>query len=508
MKTTTIKKWFKRISLSVVILTGITYFYIDYQLSQMYGGHTQVVNAEQFQIPQASLAFINATVLAEDGLHMLTEQTVVIDAGMIIAVGHDVQIPTNAKIIDAQGKYLIPGLIDSHVHLVESPNDLLLYVANGITQVREMMGNKLHLKWREEIKNGRIGPKLFVATAKLETSSTLAGWFNHWTRKDININSTAKAQKILQDSKEQGFDAVKLGSLFAIQHYREVSESSKNVDIPIIGHITLEGRLSDLFKGNQKEVAHIEELTKLLDLEFGGYSSKNADEFLAFVQQRSDEVALQLVKHNIAVISTLHLMETFVRQKHELDTILAEIQLPYANPGITEGTPLTSRGLGWIGKVNRYRLNDDYPKNRLEGNKIYWNTYVKAQKIMLKKMLQHNAIILVGTDANAPVMVPGFSLHEEFVTLSQSGMKNAQILQSSTAIPAQWMQQKSGIIKQGYRADLVLLNKNPLSNIENTKSINTVILNGKVLNRQKLDAMLAAVKNANDESRSVDISNL
>ncbi len=472
----------------------------------MYGEHTKVVNPEQFQTPQETIAFVNANVLSEDGKTMLSKQTVVINDGMIIAVGTEAIIPNKAEIINAQGKYFIPGLIDSHVHLVQSPNDLLLYVANGVTQVREMMGNELHLKWREEIENGRIGPKLFVATAKLETTGTIRGWFNHWTRKDININSKAKALVILQDSKDQGFDAVKLGSLFSIEQYRNVNQSSKNVDIPIIGHISLEGRLSDLYQGNQKEVAHIEELTKLLDNEFGGYNSRTADEFLSFVQQRSESIASQLVENNIAVISTLNLMGTFVRQKHELTAMLKDIQLTYANPGITEGTPLTSRGLGWLGKVNRYRLFDGYPKDRLEANKVYWNTYVKAQQIILKKMLEHNAIILAGTDANAPVMVPGFSLHDEFNTLAQSGMSNIKILQSATKAPAKWMKQKSGIIKKGYRADLVLLDKNPLKNINNTKTINTVILNGKVLNRKKLNAILAAVKQANDESRSIDIS--
>ncbi len=508
MKKTTICKWLKRFGLSFFILSFVAYFFIDYELTKMYGGHTKVVDPEQFQTPQETIAFTHANILSVDGINMLSEQTVVIDDGKIISVGKDIEIPSKATIINAQGKYLIPGLIDSHVHLVESPNDLLLYVANGVTQVREMMGNELHLKWRNEIENGRIGPKLFVATAKLETTSTIRGWFNHWTRKDININSKTKALAILQESKDKDFDAVKLGSLFSIEQYRNVNESSKNVDIPIIGHISLEGRLSDLFKGNQKEVAHIEELTKLLNLEFGGYSSKNADKFLNFVQQRSEAVARQLVEKNIAVISTLNLMESFVRQKHELNAILTEIQLPYANPGATEGTLLTSRGLGWLGKVNRYRLRDDYPKDRLEGNKIYWNTYVKAQKIMLTKMLEHHAILLVGTDANAPVMVPGFSLHDEFNTLAQSGMSNSQILQSATKIPAAWMKQKSGVIKKGYRADLVLLDKNPLENIKNTKTINTVILNGKLLNRQKLDAILSAVKSANDESRTVDIDNL
>ena len=478
---------------------------MDYELTQMYGGHTKVVNPEQFKSAQETIAIINVNVLSEDAQQMLKEQTVLIDMGIIVAVGANLAIPDKSKIIDAQGKYLIPGLIDSHVHLIESPNDLLLYIANGVTQVREMMGNEMHLKWRDEIQKGRIGPKLFVASGKLQSQNWLTAWFNHWTRKDINVNSTTKALSILQNLKSQGFDAVKLGSKLAIDKYQIISKISKNINIPIIGHFTLSGKLNDLWQGNQKELAHIEELTKALNNEFGGYNSQTSDQFLAYVQQRSEDISNKLIENKIAVISTLNLMESIVRQKHQLNTILREIKLTYANPGLTEGTIITSRGLAWLGKVNRYRLNDDYPKERLADNKIYWNAYIKAQKILLKSMLDNGVKILAGTDANAPVMVPGFSLHDELITLNQSGMNNAQALLSATAVPAQWMKQQSGVIKSGFRADLVLLNNNPLVNIANTQSINTVILNGRVLNRDKLDTILDAVKQANDDSRRVDI---
>lgn len=506
MNTKPIKKWSLRLTLISLVITIIGYFYVDYQLTQMYGGHTKIVDFEQFQMPQETIAIINANVLSQDGTKMLKNKTVLMDKSIIIAIDESITIPKNTRIINAQGKYLIPGLIDSHVHLIQSPNDLLLYIANGVTQVREMMGNQLHLQWRDEIEKGRIGPKLFVASGKLQSQNWLVGWFNHWTRKDINVNTLEKANTILQSLKDEGFDAVKLGSMFAIDKYHMVNEASKSTNIPIIGHFTLAGKLPDLWSGNQKELSHIEELTKALDNEFGGYNSKTADEFLFFVQQRSENIANKLTGNKIAVVSTLNLMESFVKQKHGLNTLFKEIQLPYANPGLTEGTPITSRGLGWLGKVNRYRLNDDYPKDRLEGNKIYWQTYVKAQKILLRDMVHQGVKILAGTDANAPVMVPGFSMHDELITLTKSGMSNTQALLSATKIPANWMNQRSGIIKKGYRADLILLNKNPLENIVNIRTIDTVIVNGKILNRQKLNAMLNAVKSANNESRSVSIA--
>ena len=505
-KKTSINKWLKRVGIFILFSCVISYFYIDYELTQMYGGHTDQVNHQQFNTPQLPTAVLNANILSTDGTQMLSHQTVLIEQGIIVSVGEDIVIPKDSLVINAQGKYLIPGLIDSHVHLLESPNDLLLYLANGVTHIREMMGNKDHLKWRNEVNNGRIGPNIFVASSKLQSTNLFIGWFNRWTRKDININTLKKVNTILHTLKNQGFDAVKLGSMFDRDKYLAVNTASLSSDIPIIGHLTLSADLNDLWNGNQKELAHIEELVKALDREYGGYNSPNAKDFLSFVQQRSQDIANKMLKNKIAVVTTLNLMESLPKQKHQLNKILGEIQLSYVNPGLTEGTPMASKALGWLPEVNHYRLNDDYPSERLQGNKIYWQTYAKAIQILLKAMAQKGVKVLAGTDANNSVMVPGFSLHDELLSLTKSGMSNTQALLSATTVPANWMRQKSGIIKSGYKADLVLLNKNPLIDIENTKTIDTVIVNGKVLDHQKLDAMLDAVLKANNASRHVDIS--
>jgi len=290
------------------------------------------------------------------------------------------------------------------------------------------------------------------------------------------------------------------------EDYWSLNKAAKEAGIPLLGHTPISMTLDEFWQSGHKEIAHIEELVKALIREFDGYNDENAEEFLKFVQSRNINISTNLVKNKIAVVTTLWLMESFSKQKIDLNKILNQVELAYVNPGITEKSPITSRAMGWLPDSNIYRWPENLSKEKRKSYQIYWQTYAKAHHILLKNMIDKKVILLAGTDANIPVAVPGFSLHDELISLTKSGMSNTQALLSATKIPAQWMNQQSGIIKKGYRADLVLLNKNPLENIENTQSINTVIINGKVLNRQKLDDILAAVKQANDDSRNVEIN--
>ena len=114
--------------------------------------------------------------------------------------------------------------------------------------------------------------------------------------------------------------------------------------------------------------------------------------------------------------------------------------------------------------------------------------------------------VLAGTDANGWLSVPGFSLHDELQSLNAAGMTPAQALHAATAAPARAIRSDAGVIEVGRRADLVLLNENPLIDIANTSAINAVILGGRYLNRTRLDAMLRAVETANAASRRSSIS--
>ena len=156
--------------------------------------------------------------------------------------------------------------------------------------------------------------------------------------------------------------------------------------------------------------------------------------------------------------------------------------------------------------MNRYKWPDAWDQERREKSRIYWETYAKACAVIVKILSDNGVRIMTGTDANLPPTVPGFSLHCEFSSLEKAGMSAAQILRSATSVPASWLDNNAGEISVGKKANLVLLDQDPLLDIRQTKSIHSVILNGRVLDRTVLDKMLAAVKEANDNSRRQDIS--
>lgn len=223
------------------------------------------------------------------------------------------------------------------------------------------------------------------------------------------------------------------------------------------------------------------------------------------MESRKEAVINQLIKHDVAVVSTLDLMSRIGQQKADVAETLKTVELAYVNPGISESTFPSTRVMGWLPDVNIYRLPEDYPENRKAGNQTYWKAYAQASQILFKTMVGNGVKVLAGTDANVPVMVPGFSLHEELQSMTQFGMSEAQALRSATALPAEWMKLKKGKIKLGYQADLLLLNANPLIDIKNTQAIDTVINHGRSYNRAQLDSMLKAVKQANDSSREKPI---
>ncbi len=499
------KKWFFRALVVSGTTLVIAFTWMDYEIGNMWGAHTSKVDHEQFSRPQSSIVINNINALSSDGMSMAANQSLLIEQSLIKFIGADISVPRNAIVIDGTGKYLIPGLIDSHVHLWRSANDLLLYLANGVTHIRELNGSDEHLAWRTEIEQGRMGPTLFVASPRLNSNNRYKGWFDQWTAKMANISDSKDAKNVLNSFSKENYDAVKIYSFLSGEDFLAIDAASVDNGIPLLGHIPITLKLDDIWRSNLRELAHIEELVKALDREFGGYDADNAETFLQFIKARGDKVAQNLVVNNMAVVSTLWLMESFSAQRHHLDQALTEVALEYVNPGISELSPLAPRVMGWLPDSNIYRIGHHHSAEILLGDKLYWESYAKAHHLLLQAMIKKNVTILAGTDANVPTTVPGFSMHDELKSLVDAGMSASQALRSATAVPAKWMNIKSGKIAQGYNADLVVLDANPLEDITHTKNINTVISRGRLIPRQTLDDMLMSVKKANDHSRTVNI---
>ncbi len=501
----TLSKWLIGLLITAVIFVTVYLIWFKSNVNFIYGSHTEVVDSTVFTRPMELTAITEVNILSPDGQTMLPNHTVVVDGGKIISVTVGGTIPFNARVINGYGKYLIPGLVDSHMHLLKSPNDLLLYVANGVTHVRDLGGSPERLKLREEIEQGRVGPRLFVTSPPIDSWSYFKGVFMEFITFHKNTHSVEDAKSMVKEFVEQGYDAIKTYHL-DMPSYRAVNKLAAELGIPTIGHLPLTLELSELAVTQQTEIAHIEEIVRVLIREFGSINEKGSEAFYAYVEARCDEIIDDLLANDITVNTVLRYSESFYNQFSNLEMVLKQIPIEYANPGLVEGTEeVAGYKVGWLPGYNQFEAVSDINEEGYKRNEIFWKAYAQAHHILLKAMVRRGVHLIAGTDSGGNLVVPGFALHDELDSLNASGMSTAQALTTATVNPAKLMRSNAGVIDVGRRADLVLLNKNPLVDIGNTRTIDTVILNGRVFGRNQLDAMLAAVKQANDNSRKVNI---
>lgn len=504
MKNTSRKKWILSTVVALVVLSMAVIMFFRYEVDHILGGNTAVVDATQFKPLSGPFAIDNVNVLSSNSETMKVNQTVLIKDKKIEAIGVDVVIPDSYKVIDGSGQYLIPGLVDAHVHIKKSKNDLLLYIANGVTYVGEMTGMKEHFQYVEEISEGAIGPDMYIASPKVNSQKGLKPTFRSWFEKrHQNFTTPSEGRKAVRKFKTMGYDAIKLSSDLSKEIYVAVNDEAKKLGIPVIGHLPIGIGLDELYTSGQSHLAHITSITQAVLYDLGGISSKNAEECLQYFRQNSDAIALRLKEKNIVVASTIWLNENVSKQDFDLPNFLKTIELEYMNPGWVEGSIVSG---GWLPGNNPYENPNNTDPESKRFSEIYWKTYVEAMHIVTRALFRNGVTVIAGTDANGACgVIPGFSLHDELESMSNIGLSNAQILQAVTVAPGQWMKSNTGKIEVGYKADLVLLRGNPLEDIRHTSAINAVIANGKLLDRALLNEMLESIKAANNKSRKINI---
>jgi hypothetical protein len=190
-----VKKWLVRVSLVVVVLTIasalVTSLVINDAVDTMFGGATPMAEPVLLEDSPDRFVLANVSVLTPSGNEFQAGQSVLIENGVIRAVGPLVGELDSVPVIDGSNLFVVPGYTDSHVHLWNTPNDLLLYLVNGVTQVREMHGRPHHLQWRKEIESGRLGPDLYVVAAQLATYDFWEGLWVGWTSKRNVVRTPA-----------------------------------------------------------------------------------------------------------------------------------------------------------------------------------------------------------------------------------------------------------------------------------------------------------------------------
>ncbi len=502
-----IKKSFAGFLLLSSISILLAYGYFRNEIDQMLGGNTMVVNTDGISFDSGEIAITNVHVLSEDSNYMRENLTVFLKDRKIIKISNSEQVPVEYKVINGQGRFLIPGLIDSHVHLKKSKNDLLLYIANGVTQIGEMTGMSHHFDYIAEYNQGAISPGIYIASPKVTSKSD---WFttvrSMFEQREQNFTTSEAVRKAVLDYKEDGYQSIKLSSDMSSESYFAINDEATKQGIPIIGHLPVGLTLDDLYKSGQSQLSHIDSIVQNLANQYGGIYSKNREDFLIDFRSKANEIAKKFKQHDIALSSTVWLHKTIEQQMFELPEFFKSIELEYQNPGWLEGSKVSKGCLPGSNNYQNRHSKSPATKQAYMDNRLAYN---EAIKIITLALMNADVTILAGTDAlGACGMIAGFSLHNELKELNRLGLSNSQVLQATTSVPAKWMGLKTGVIKEGYRADLLLLDKNPLIDINNTRTINAVIANGNYIEKSQLDKMLNEVKKANEQSRKVKIEEL
>lgn len=402
------------------------------------------------------VAILNVNVLPMDTERIALNQTVVVRGSTIASVGpaKDTLVPPGATVIEGHDKYLAPGLADMHVHLAD-PNDppgtaeaeLMLFLANGVTTVRSMRGFPSHLVLRDKVASGELlGPAIIVAGPGLDGDS---------------VKSADEGERAVQEQKADGYDLLKVLPGLTLPAYDAIARTAHQLGIPIAGHVPAEVGLLRAFELNQQTIEHLDGYLELLD----GSKPIPREKLLDVVRRTVDAgvwntPTMAVMEANLGIIDTAHLLS-----RPELEYI----------PEAFFKQWLKIRSFGNPPKA----VSEVMQKNRM---------------ILLKALSDANAPILLGTDSPQLFNVPGFSIRREIQLMADAGMKPYEILRSATQRAGEFTKWPSGTIEPGQRADLILLDGNPLRDVQNLSRLAGVMVRGHWLPATELQSRLRAVR--------------
>jgi len=424
---------------------------------------------------EITLVIENLTIIPMDREQVLEGQTVVIEEGRIADIGDHgiVDIPVDAFIVDGDGKYLIPGLSDMHMHTNGVENDLLVYLANGVTTIRTMGGGpKAMLNWRDEIRAGtRIGPSIWAWWPSIE--DTLSPYADSVSMEELQslggirfVFTAEEAEALVAEMATLGVDGIKAHDIASSEVYLALLEAANEHGLPFDGHVPM-GILGcwDCFREmGAPAVAHIEELIK--------FELWSDDELHQIAQDAADD--------GLFVSTTLYLMRSINEQGNGVEVALAALpEVKYVHP--------------WVYNDKGWKPEKNYYSNI--GSAPWFSSYLAAQENLMPMLNESGVLLMAGTDASVPLAVPGFSLHRELETLADVGLSPYDVLRTSTYNPALYLGEldQFGTVEKGKRADLVLLDANPLDDISNTQKIAGVVVRGRYFDRSNLDTILDLV---------------
>ena len=427
-----------------------------------------------------TIAFTSVNVLPMDRNAVLEDQTVVVVDGRITEIGaaDEVEVGAGATLIDGSGQYLMPGLAEMHAHVPPGANpprdaveDLLfLYIANGVTTIRGMLGSEYQIPLADELERGDLlGPTFYAGAPSINGNSA---------------PTPEDAERLIRAHSEAGYHLQKIHPGVSLETWDRMVAVADEVGLTYGGHIPAAVGLEHAIETGMSTIDHLDGYVQAIASD-DVQSQVNAGTIsLGGLANGVDEAKLEAivqlsVDHDIYVVPTMYLWENLYGTT-DAEPILAQPEMKYVSAGQRDAWRRQAAG-------NPVSAPEDVA------------AFLDLRKRVLKRLSDAGVGVLMGTDSPQMFNVPGFALHRELAVVSDAGISNYEILRSGTSMVGTYVRDHLGLdgsfgtVAVGQRADLVLLGSNPLDALENLTDRTGVMVRGTWVSHDEIDAGLAAI---------------
>ncbi len=435
-------------------------------------------NQAQEKISPTAILVSDVNIVNVRNGEILKNQQVVIDSGKIKGISESIENTESYQTkIAGKGKFMLPGLAEMHAHIPSPPTSkervedvLFLYLSNGITTIRGMLGHPSHLELREKAKNSEIAsPRIFTSSPSLNGNS---------------VTSKEEAIARVTDYQKAGYDFLKIHPGIQLEVFDQIVSTSNEVGIPFAGHVPVDVGIRHALKSKYVSIDHVDGFLEGLVPEtanvkpnqngFFGYNFTSLAD-----TTRIDELVQMAKENKVWIVPTQSLFTRWFAPTNG-EELLAQPEMQY----------MTKETLSNWGTIKEQSTG---PDSGFDADQ--WKQFDAIRKQLMKKLQDGGHGMLLGSDAPQLFNVPGFSIHHEIDAMEDAGLTPLEILQSGTINPAVYfgMDDQFGEIKEGLEADLIIVDANPLENLDALQQISGVMRQGKWHSKEAIDQRLGKI---------------